>query len=113
VNAWTWLLQRISACVLLIVLGLHVWFLHIAHTGEVLRYSEIIERLGTPLFIILDIVLLIFALYHAVYGAYSVFLDFGFGLKTRVIVLGLLIITAIGFLGLGIYGFWAFIGSNA
>jgi succinate dehydrogenase / fumarate reductase membrane anchor subunit len=95
--------------VLLIVLGLHIWFLHIAHTGEVLRYSEIIKRLGTPLFIALDIVLLIVGLYHAIYGVYSVFLDFGFGLKTRVIVLGLLIIAAIGFLGLGIYGFWAFI----
>jgi succinate dehydrogenase / fumarate reductase membrane anchor subunit len=113
VNAWTWLLQRISACVLLIALGLHIWFLHIAHTGEVLSYSEIIKRLGTPLLIVLDIFLLIFGLYHAVYGVYSVFLDFGFGLKTRVIVLGLLVAAAIGFLGLGIYGFWAFIGSNA
>lgn len=112
-NAWTWLLQRISAFVLLIVLGLHIWFLHIAHTGEVLSYGDIIKRLGTPLFIALDIVLLIFGLYHAVYGVYSVFLDFGFGLKTRVIVLGLLVITAVGFLGLGIYGFWVFICSNA
>lgn len=108
-NAWTWLLQRISACVLLITLGLHLWFLHIAHSGEVLRYSEIIQRLGTPLLIALDIVLLIFGLYHAVYGVYSVFLDFGFGLKTRVIFLGLLVMAAIGFLGLGIYGFWAFL----
>jgi succinate dehydrogenase / fumarate reductase membrane anchor subunit len=95
--------------VLLIVLGLHIWFLHIAHTGEVLHYSEIIKRLGTPLFIALDVFLLIFGLYHAMYGVYSVFLDFGFGLKTRVIFLGLLIIAATGFMGLGIYGFWAFI----
>ena len=108
-NAWTWLLQRISACVLLIVLGLHIWFLHIAHTGEVLHYSEIIKRLGTPLFIALDIVLLIVGLYHAVYGVYSIFLDFGSGLKTRVAVLGLLIVAAMGFLILGIYGFWVFI----
>ena len=108
-NAWTWLLQRISACVLLIALGLHIWFLHIGHSGEVLHYSEIIKRLGTPLLIAMDIFLLVFGLYHAVYGVYSVFLDFGFGLKTRVIVLGLLVITAIGFLGLGIYGFWTFI----
>jgi succinate dehydrogenase hydrophobic anchor subunit len=109
VNAWTWLLQRISACVLLVALGLHIWFLHLAHTGEVLRYSEIIKRLGIPLFIALDIALLIFGLYHAIYGVYSVFLDFGFGLKARVIVLGFLVITAMGFLGLGIYGFWAFL----
>ena len=108
-NAWTWLLQRISACVLIIVLGLHIWFLHFAHSGEVLHYSEITKRLGIPIFITLDILLLIFGLYHAVYGVYSVFLDFGFGLKTRVAVLGLLIVAALGFLGLGIYGFWVFI----
>ncbi len=108
-NAWTWLLQRISACVLLIVLGLHIWFLHIAHSGEVLHYSDVIKRLGTPVFITMDILLLIFGLYHAIYGVYSVFLDFGFGLKTRVIVLGLLVIAAMSCLGLGIYGFWVII----
>ena len=108
-NAWTWLLQRISAFVLLIVLGLHVWFLHFAHSGEVLHYSEIIKRLGTPIFVTLDILLLIFGLYHALYGVYSVFLDFGFGFKRRVLVLGLLIVAGMGFLGFGIYGFWVFI----
>jgi succinate dehydrogenase / fumarate reductase membrane anchor subunit len=113
VNAWTWLLQRISACVLLVALGLHIWFLHLAHTGEVIHYSEIIKRLGTPIFITLDILLLIFGLYHAIYGVYSVFLDFGFEFRTRVIVLGLLVAAAIGFLGLGIYGFWAFLGLSA
>ena len=112
-NAWTWLLQRISAFVLLIVLGLHILFLHFAHGGEVLHYSEIIKRLGTPVFITLDILLLIFGLYHALYGVYAVFLDFGFGLKTRVVVLGLLMVAGMSFLGFGIYGFWAFIGSNA
>ena len=108
-NAWTWLLQRISAFVLLIVLGLHIWFLHFTHGGEVLHYSEIIKRLGTPVFITLDILLLIFGLYHALYGAYAIFLDFGFGLKTRVVVLGLLIVAGMSFLGFGIYGFWVFI----
>ncbi len=112
-NAWTWLLQRFSAFVLLIVLGLHIWFLHLAHSGEVLHYNEIIKRLGTPIFLILDILLLIFGLYHAIYGAYSVFLDFGFGWKTRIVVLGVLIVVGIGSLGLGIYGFWVFVGSIA
>ena len=108
-NAWTWLLQRFSAFVLLIVLGLHIWFLHFAHSGEVLHFSYIINRLGKPIFLTLDILLLIFGLYHAIYGVYAVFLDFGFGFKTRVVVLCLLIVAGLGFLGLGIYGFWVFI----
>jgi len=109
VNAWAWLLQRISAFILLIVLGLHIWYLHFAHSGDVLHYSEIIKRLGAPIFITLDILLLIFGLYHAIYGVYAVILDFGFGFKTRVVALGLLFFAGMFSLGLGIYGFWVFI----
>ncbi len=111
-NAWTWLFQRISAFVLLIVLGLHIWFLHYAHGGEVLRYSEIIQRLGTPVFVALDVLLLAFGLYHALYGVYSVFLDFGFGFKARVVVFCLLIIAGMSFLGFGVYGFWVFLNQG-
>lgn len=70
-----------------------------------MKYSDIIIRLKTPIFISLDILLLIFGLYHALYGLYSVFLDFDSGKKERAIVLGLFIATGLGFLGFGIYGF--------
>jgi succinate dehydrogenase hydrophobic anchor subunit len=107
VNAWAWLLQRISAFVLLIVLGLHIGFLHFAHGGEVLRFSEITARLGNTIFITLDVLLLIFGLYHALYGLYAIFVDFGF--KGKGVFLGLLVLVGIGFLSFGIYGFWTFL----
>jgi len=104
VNAWAWLLQRISAVVLLIALGLHIWFLHFASGGEVLHYSDIEKRLDTAIFISLDILLLIFGLYHALYGLYSIFLDFTSGSKERIVVLALVVMAGIGFCGFGIYG---------
>jgi succinate dehydrogenase hydrophobic anchor subunit len=46
---------------------------------------------------------LIFGLYHALYGLYSVFLDFDSGKKERVVVLGLLVAMGLGFVGFGIF----------
>jgi succinate dehydrogenase / fumarate reductase, membrane anchor subunit len=103
-HAWTWFLQRISAVILIIALGLHIGFLHFSNGGEPLNYSDIMARLKTPVFISLDIMLLIFGLYHALYGLYSVFLDFDSGKKERLIVLGLLVAMGLGFAGFGIFG---------
>ena len=103
-HAWTWFLQRISAVILVIALGLHIGFLHFSNAGEPLNYSDIMARLKTPVFISLDIMLLIFGLYHALYGLYSVFLDFDSGKKEKLIVLGLLVVMGLGFVGFGIFG---------
>jgi len=101
-HAWTWFLQRVSAVVLFVVLGLHIGFLHFSHSGPPLNYGDIIPRLKTPIFITLDILLLVFGIYHALYGVYSVFLDFNSGEKERVVVCGLLVVTGLGFVGFGV-----------
>lgn len=103
-HAWTWFLQRISAVILVIALGLHIGFLHFSNAGEPLKYSDVMVRLKTPVFISLDILLLIFGLYHALYGLYSIFLDFDSGKKEKLIVLGLLVAMGLGFVGFGIFG---------
>jgi len=113
VNAWTWLLQRVSAFIILIVLGLHIWFLHFSHGEEILQFSDITVRLNSAVFITLDILLLICGLYHALYGLYAVFLDFGFGAKSKAVGLGLLVLTGLGFLGFGVFGFWSLLVSIA
>jgi succinate dehydrogenase hydrophobic anchor subunit len=108
VNAWTWLLQRISAAVILVVLGLHIWFLHFAHGGEILRFTDVTSRLNSTIFLVLDSALLLFGLYHALYGFYAICVDFGLRAKTRAVLLGLLVIVGLIFFGFGIYGFWSF-----
>jgi len=108
VNAWTWLLQRISAFILLIVLGLHILFLHFFKSGEVLTYNDITIRLGKTVFISMDIILLLFGLYHALYGLYSVFSDFNSEFRTKVVLLVVCIGAGMTFLGFGIYGFLFF-----
>ena len=107
-NAWAWLLQRISAAFILVVLGLHIWFLHFAPGGEILRFTDVTLRLNSTIFLILDSALLLFGLYHALYGLYAICVDFGLRAKARAVLLGLLVIVGLIFFGFGIYGFWSF-----
>ena len=103
-HAWTWLLQRISAVILLIAVGLHIGFLHFSNTGEPLNYGEVVTRLKMPILMVFDILLLIFGVYHALYGVYSVFLDFDSGKKERVLVFAFLVAGGLGIVGFGIFG---------
>ncbi|MFO7985109.1 MAG: succinate dehydrogenase, hydrophobic membrane anchor protein [Desulfatiglandaceae bacterium] len=103
-HAWTWLLQRISAVILLIVVGFHIGFLHFSNTGEPLNYGEVVTRLKTPILMVFDVLLLIFGIYHALYGVYSVFLDFDSGKKERVLVFALFVAVGVGIVGFGIFG---------
>ena len=75
---------------------------HFSNAGEPLNFSDVMTRLKTPVFIALDILLLIFGLYHALYGLYSVFLDFDSGKKEKIVVLGLLVVMGLGFAGFGV-----------
>lgn len=102
-HAWTWFLQRVSAVVIIIALGLHIAYLHFGTAGEPLTYSHIMSRFKMPLLITFDLLLLIFGLYHSLYGVYSVFLDFDSGKKEKFMVLGLLIITGLGLSVFGVF----------
>ena len=102
-HTWTWFLQRISAVILVVALGCHIGLLHFSNAGEPLKYSDIMIRMKSPVLITLDILLLIFGLYHALYGLYSVFLDFDSGKKEKVVVFGLLVVMGLGFAGFGLF----------
>ncbi|RJR18850.1 MAG: hypothetical protein C4582_11030 [Desulfobacteraceae bacterium] len=111
-HAWTWLLQRISAVILLVALGWHIALLHFSNGGAPLSYNDILTRLKTPALLSLDVLLLIFGLYHACYGLYSVFLDFDSTTKQRVVVLVLLIAIGLGFAGFGVFGLVSIVFSS-
>ena len=103
-HAWTWLFQRITAFLILIVLGFHIGLLHFSNAGEPLKYSDILLRMKTPVFIAMDLLLLTCGLYHALYGLYAIFLDFNSGKKERVVVLSLFVAAGLGFFGFGLFG---------
>lgn len=100
--AWAWMLQRVSAAFLIFFLGAHLWVLHFALGDERINFERVRERLQTPFFQVLDVVLLAVVLYHALYGVRSVILDFRVqGVGRHVLTWGFVVLGIIGF----VYGF--------
>jgi len=101
---WLWLLQRISAAVLLFGLITHLIATHILSIGE-LSYDNIAERLQSGFFITVDILLLAASVFHALNGTRMVLLDYFFKdvARRRILDVVLLVFGLAAF----VYGLWA------
>jgi succinate dehydrogenase / fumarate reductase membrane anchor subunit len=89
-----WLLQRISAVLLVVLLGLHIWASNFATNWAFLIRAGV------------DISLLAVALFHGLNGVRTILLDFGLGVQGRRFVsvsVWMLGFTAFLF---GMYGLW-------
>jgi len=92
-GVWGWLLQRMTAVGLILVLGVHLWVLHFAGEHAVLTVAGISVRLRTLTYILVDYSMLAFALYHGLYGLRSVILDYTTEERTvRVVTVGLWVV---------------------
>lgn len=105
-NAWTWLLQRVSAILLLFLVGFHIWRLHMA---KIITLDVMIPRAEVLIFIVLDLLLLIVGIFHGLNGLYSVLVDLGLKEKAAVSTIISLGMVGIGCLGVGGYALFQFI----
>lgn len=71
-----WLLQRLSAIIIFAILVTHIIVIHYTTPGEPITFAESIQRLENPIFVVLWLLLLGAALYHALYGVRNILLDF-------------------------------------
>ena len=72
---WGWLLQRSTAVLLLFALGSHLWALHLAEQGRKIDFQKVSQRLQSPFFQVLDIILIGLVLYHGIYGLRGILFD--------------------------------------
>lgn len=82
-GTWAWALQRISAVLLIVLLGVHIFVTHFWHVGEELTVDTINERVREGVYIAIDYSLLAAVLFHALNGARTVLLDFDMFMKRR------------------------------
>ena len=99
-NAWAWLLQRVSAVLLLFLVGFHIWRLHI---NKIIALDFGISRFELLIFVTLDILLLAIGIFHGTNGLYAVLVDFGLKKKAATITIVSLCTVAIVLLGIGVY----------
>jgi succinate dehydrogenase / fumarate reductase membrane anchor subunit len=106
-GALPWFFQRVSGLYLAVVLFLHVIMTHVLVRGE-LDFSDVAERVATPLWKTLDISFLVIALFHGLYGAWIVLDDYIHVQWLRTLIYGAIAVAAVMFVSLGVLTLIAF-----
>ncbi len=104
-NGWTWLLQRVSAVLLLGLVVVHLWRLHVSNVTLDIVESRF-DLLGI---IVLDLMLLTVGLFHGLNGLYAILADFGLKGKAAAVTIISLFTIFLGFLAVGAYALFQFI----
>ncbi len=108
-GTWAWFFQRLSAVLLIVLLGVHIYVDHFWHVGEELTVSNINERLKEALYIAIDYSLLGVVLFHGLNGARTILFDFDMFARRQRMVDWALWILGIATLIWGIVILWPFI----
>ena len=95
-NVWLWLFQRVSAVLLIVILGIHLWLSNFGQASTSLRA-------------ILGVVLLGLGLFHGLNGVRTVVFDFDVGVQARKFTTMLLLLLGVVSLLFGMYGLWPLI----
>ena len=95
-NVWLWLFQRVTAVLLVIILGIHLWLANFGQASASLRA-------------ILGVTLLGLALFHGLNGVRTVIFDFSIGAQGQKFVTMLLLLLGTISLLFGMHGLWPLI----
>lgn len=75
-RTWAWILQRASAVILVFALGLHWIVQHHISPGAEITFAGVQVRLKWLLYLVADVLVLAFAVFHGLNGLRTVILDF-------------------------------------
>jgi succinate dehydrogenase / fumarate reductase cytochrome b subunit len=82
VGMWAWLLHRVSGLVLMAYLFAHIIVISQAQRGSA-TFDKLFKTLESPLFVVLDLVLLGAVLYHMMNGIRVLLFDLGVAIKQQ------------------------------
>jgi succinate dehydrogenase / fumarate reductase membrane anchor subunit len=74
-GSFTWISQRISGILLLVLVFVHFWIAHYFPGGFV-TYEKVAVRLVLPAWKVFDIFLLLTAIFHGLNGIWIILLDY-------------------------------------
>jgi len=92
-GVWAWILQRITAVLLVFFLGAHLTVLHYVPENMNINFLGVAARFKGLLYVIIDSGLLAVALYHSLNGIRNVLFDFiGYAGKRRALTIVLVLV---------------------
>ncbi|HZK48046.1 MAG TPA: succinate dehydrogenase, cytochrome b556 subunit [Thermoleophilia bacterium] len=102
---WLWLLQRVTAVLLLLFLTAHLIATHVLNLGE-LSYDNVGGRLASGFFVVVDFGLLGAGLFHGLNGLRMVLLDYGFGGRSQSVLSWILLVVGLAAFAGGTWALW-------
>ncbi|MFQ6015771.1 MAG: succinate dehydrogenase, hydrophobic membrane anchor protein, partial [Anaerolineae bacterium] len=102
----SWVLQRITAVLLILYLLAHMWVLH--YPPYDITFQTVLDRLMSPAWKLFDITFLAVVLFHALNGTWSVLMDFAPVQRYRTTVTWMVVLVGIAAFVLGAPAIWAF-----
>jgi succinate dehydrogenase / fumarate reductase membrane anchor subunit len=100
-GAIAWLLQRVTAVLLFIGLMYHFIYYHFISNG-VYTWKEVVARMQSPWFNLLQFTFLAAALYHGLNGVWMVTEDYIHGKTWRMIIFSLILFVGLALFFVGI-----------
>jgi succinate dehydrogenase hydrophobic anchor subunit len=112
-----WLLQRVTAIGLVVLLPIHIVINHLANISKVeegilpglVVFSNVAERFESPAYWVVDVLLLSFVLYHGLNGVRNVAIDYGLRGVAEKVFTGALSLVGLAAFAFGIIALAAFI----
>ena len=88
-GTWAWFFQRLSAVLLVVLLGIHLYVAHFmdldSHTGDeaLITFEDVSVRLDQLIYVVVDYSMLAMVLLHGLNGFRTVLFDFDMFAKRR------------------------------
>ncbi len=111
-STFPWLLQRISAAILVCLLIIHFWVGHYTNLGASITFADVQSRLQNALFMIIDSMLLIAVVFHGLNGVRNIILDYPSILPRSRYASLILLIIGIATVIFGIYSLYPFMAGR-
>lgn len=108
-GAWAWILQRLTAVLLLFFLGAHIFVLHYIPENMNIHFLGVAARFKSVLYMFIDSGLLAVSLYHGFNGVRNVLFDFVGDERKRNLVNIVLLVAGIAFFLWGAYALTFFL----
>lgn len=99
-GAVIWLLQRISAVILFVILIIHFVTYHFISQG-LYPWKEVVAKMQSPWFNLFQFIFLVSALFHGLNGIWMVTEDYIHGRFWRIVIYSLILLVGISLLFIG------------
>lgn len=110
-GTWAWLLQRVTAVLIIVFLGIHIFLAHFSNlSGDMLSWDSVQGRVQALPLLFVDYALLITAIFHGLNGLRMIGFDFILSNTKRRIIDVLLWILGIAAVIWGLAIFAPFLG---